>query len=165
MTSTSSPTERSPIRIASTRRRRVGSPRISNTSATMTYYACEICLVNNVSSPHASPLPHWSEQRFIEGLHHMPPGLRWFRAPTHRQQHDLGFVVIAQYDRDQRLEGSGHLHLDALHAGDAASGVGAHESPLTSCRARDRLEHDVAELDRGARRPARGSSLRRRPCR
>src|SRR6185503_20758835 len=45
--STSSLTERSPVRSASTRRRRVGSPRISNTSAMATYYWCDICLVNN----------------------------------------------------------------------------------------------------------------------
>src|SRR5713101_4568358 len=45
---TSSLTERSPSRSASTIRRRVGSARIWNTSGTTTYYSSNICLVNNM---------------------------------------------------------------------------------------------------------------------
>src|ERR1700730_13427598 len=49
-TSTSSPTERSPFRSASTRRRRVGSARIWNTSGMATYYSSDICFVNDMFS-------------------------------------------------------------------------------------------------------------------
>src|SRR5713101_8622154 len=45
---TSSLTERSPSRSASTMRRRVGSARIWNTSGMATYYYSDICLINNM---------------------------------------------------------------------------------------------------------------------
>src|ERR1700682_695641 len=48
--STSSLTERSPPRSASTSRRRVGSARIWNMSGMATYYPSDICFVNDISA-------------------------------------------------------------------------------------------------------------------
>src|SRR5207302_4855634 len=54
-TATSSLTECSPFRSASTRRRRVGSDRIWNMSGTAIYYLIDICLVNDISSRGLAP--------------------------------------------------------------------------------------------------------------
>src|SRR5256885_7688017 len=56
--STSCPTERSPLRRASMRRRRVGSARTWNTSGIPTYYCSDICRVNDMSGADWFELAH-----------------------------------------------------------------------------------------------------------
>src|SRR5438874_10104566 len=61
-TPTSSPTERSPPRSASIRRRRVGSARIWKASGTPIHYSNDICLVNDIFRALA-PDAHAEERR------------------------------------------------------------------------------------------------------
>src|SRR5438876_2594806 len=60
---TSSPTERSPPRSASIRRRRVGSARIWKASGMPIHYSYDICLVNDIFLPELAPDAYAEERR------------------------------------------------------------------------------------------------------